>query len=762
MTTSVRVAAVICAIAGLAGQTAAAPRQSESQTRQAIGAAEDARAPTPESVQVLLDAARSGSPVNQAAAVRAIGRLERPALADAIASLLAAPAPQVRAEAANALGQAVTTSPEHAGGAIERLVDRLAAEKDPTVVGAVAETLGRLPCSTAEQFRRVEAALVAASLPSSSGRHAPRFSSAGPAPNAAGLAITWGQFSDSVPLQALVGVVKGLESLIRLRAKIAEPAARTLERLRILAGAALPGRTPGSPPVAGPNGATAGATRNAVAVRRLALAALAAARDSDVATFNAALRDRDVQIRRLALVGLSGIEPADAGTTAAIRKSLSDPSPMVRYEALRVFARQSQGGDCAPMIAAARDKDPHVALQGLDLLGGSCPAKDDLSKLLAAVADELTTAHAPSRAWHRPAHALTALAKIDGERAAARLPAFASHPVWQVRMYAARAATTLEDRATLGRLARDQHANVRDAAVGGLGRVAGHGADDVYLAALDGPDYQLTMTAARALGGTPEREKATAELIAALGRLTADKRDTSRDPRVAMLERLREVGSAGDAAALVPYVSDFDPRVRKLAADLVTAWTGQPPPEVAIHAIAAPAPPIPAPEDLVNLTARVTMRGLGTFEMKLLGDEAPATVARFIRLARAGYYNSLTFHRIVPNFIIQGGSPGANEYAGDGPYMRDEVGLLPHARGSVGISTRGRDTGDAQIFINLVDNPRLDHDYTVFADVTRGMDVIDAVLEGDIIERVEIVGGARPGPLAPSAPSTPTGHRTER
>ena len=108
---------------------------------------------------------------------------------------------------------------------------------------------------------------------------------------------------------------------------------------------------------------------------------------------------------------------------------------------------------------------------------------------------------------------------------------------------------------------------------------------------------------------------------------------------------------------------------------------------------------------------------------------------RFAQLAESGYYNGLTFHRVVPNFVIQGGSPGANEYVGDAWFMRDELGLWPHVRGAVGISTRGRDTGDAQIFIDLVDNPRLDHEYTVFAQVLNGIEVVDRILEGDVIER---------------------------
>jgi cyclophilin family peptidyl-prolyl cis-trans isomerase len=70
--------------------------------------------------------------------------------------------------------------------------------------------------------------------------------------------------------------------------------------------------------------------------------------------------------------------------------------------------------------------------------------------------------------------------------------------------------------------------------------------------------------------------------------------------------------------------------------------------------------------------------------------------------------------------------------------MRDELGLRSHTRGTVGLSTRGRDTGDAQFFVNLLDNPRLDHDYTSFGEITSGMDVVDAVLEGDVIERIEL------------------------
>jgi cyclophilin family peptidyl-prolyl cis-trans isomerase len=137
--------------------------------------------------------------------------------------------------------------------------------------------------------------------------------------------------------------------------------------------------------------------------------------------------------------------------------------------------------------------------------------------------------------------------------------------------------------------------------------------------------------------------------------------------------------------------------------------------------------------------ARITIRDLGAFDIALFTSEAPITVLRVAALAESGYYNGLTFHRVVPNFVVQGGSPAANEYRGTSEFMRDEVGLWPHVRGALGLSTRGRDTGDGQFFIDLVDNPRFDHEYTVFAQVLNGMDVIDRILEGDVIERIEII-----------------------
>ena len=88
--------------------------------------------------------------------------------------------------------------------------------------------------------------------------------------------------------------------------------------------------------------------------------------------------------------------------------------------------------------------------------------------------------------------------------------------------------------------------------------------------------------------------------------------------------------------------------------------------------------------------------------------------------------------------MIQGGSPGANEYVGLPQFIRDELGTVSHLRGTVGMSTRGHDTGDAQWFVNLRDNARLDRDYTVWGEVVEGLGVVDGVLEGDVIKRIRV------------------------
>ena len=306
-------------------------------------------------------------------------------------------------------------------------------------------------------------------------------------------------------------------------------------------------------------------------------------------------------------------------------------------------------------------------------------------------------------------------------------------------MYAARAAKELRARATLEQLASDVNDNVRESALSGLVAVAGHAADSIYIGELSRKDYQLLITAAQALDSTPNPTAALPALNAALQRVTAESRETSRDARMALLTRIGALGGPPLAAQLQLYLYDFDPAIATAAAKIMSAWAGTPQ-EAAPREL--PFPRLPTLSQMARLAqTRVVlhMKGGATFEIALRPLDAPTNVDRFARLAAAGYFDGLTLHRVVPNFVIQGGSPGANEYWGDGPFTRDELTIASHLRGTVGISTRGHDTGDGQVFVNLVDNPRLDHLYTIIGEVVSGMDVVDGILEGATIERVELL-----------------------
>jgi cyclophilin family peptidyl-prolyl cis-trans isomerase/HEAT repeat protein len=652
----------------------------------AVLAAEDARARTAQQREVLVAATRSPEPELRRIAVRALGRLERAELVASIEPLLRDGDARVRAAAAHALGQAVHQQDDHAA-IRESLVRALAAERVAAVRAAIAETLGRT--------RHTSTAQAAATL---------------------GLIVALLDENAT----ARLGAVRGVYFLARQQPVRAAFDAASVAPVRALI-----------------TDAGESADPDAARVRALAVAALVSAGLADQPVLAAALTDLSPLVRREAVLGTANVNDTVAAARLVAR-ALDDEAGMVRYDAVRTFARRlAATHGCEPVRAAARDADAHVALYAIGLLGTACDVDDrDIAFL-----DTLTVSPADRNGdWHRSAHALLALAMTDTALASGRLPAFVAYPNYFVRSYAARAATALRDDATLRRLATDAHPNVRAAAVRGLRTITGRDADDVYLAQLELDDSQLLQASASALEGS-ERADAADALLDAFDRISAARRETSRDGRRALLVRVRELGRERHAARVQPYLRDFDPQIAALAAEILEAWTGARP---AATPVAPRALPLPTFEEIAALDAArlvITFADGGEVELRLHAFDAPTNVARFVRLARAGYYDGLTFHRVVPNFVVQGGSPNANEYAGDGPFTRDELGRA-NWRGTVGLSTRGRDTGDAQLYINLVDNVRLDPDYTVWAEVGRGMDVVDRIQEGAVIVRVRL----RPAP----------------
>ncbi len=139
----------------------------------------------------------------------------------------------------------------------------------------------------------------------------------------------------------------------------------------------------------------------------------------------------------------------------------------------------------------------------------------------------------------------------------------------------------------------------------------------------------------------------------------------------------------------------------------------------------------------------------GTMTVEFYDEDAPNTVANFVKLAKDGFYDGLTFHRVIPNFVIQGGCPNSREGApgiagtgGPGYHIDCELdgGNQHHEKGVLSMAHAGRNTGGSQFFIcHSRDNTaHLDGNHTCFGKVTEGLDVIDQIAQGDRITSIEI------------------------
>jgi len=140
----------------------------------------------------------------------------------------------------------------------------------------------------------------------------------------------------------------------------------------------------------------------------------------------------------------------------------------------------------------------------------------------------------------------------------------------------------------------------------------------------------------------------------------------------------------------------------------------------------------PAPHVIIE-----TDRGKLTLE--LYPDVAPRTVTRFVELVKKGFYNGLTFHRVVPKFLIQGGDPAGNGMGGSGLPIPAEFNEKKHGAGTVGMARlRDPDSADSQFYICLEPQPFLDGKYTVFGQVVDGLDVLPKIQEGDVMRKVTL------------------------
>lgn len=131
----------------------------------------------------------------------------------------------------------------------------------------------------------------------------------------------------------------------------------------------------------------------------------------------------------------------------------------------------------------------------------------------------------------------------------------------------------------------------------------------------------------------------------------------------------------------------------------------------------------------------------GPVEITLFSSKVPITTANFLNLAQRGFYNGITFHRVIPDFMIQGGDPTGTGSGGPGYRFPDEIRKeLKHTKpGILSMANAGPNTNGSQFFITHVPTPWLDGKHALFGEVTQGQDVVDTIKKGDTIEQIEIL-----------------------
>ena len=252
----------------------------------------------------------------------------------------------------------------------------------------------------------------------------------------------------------------------------------------------------------------------------------------------------------------------------------------------------------------------------------------------------------------------------------------------------------------------------------------------------------MRKTAARLLGAV--KPPSAAEKLRSAWRAAAD--DPSYLARAAILDALAGVGGPAAREVLTEALGDRDWAVRVRAARRLERMAPGEDHDAKIR---------PAPDRGVDYAAphlidpSVSTHAYieterGTIQIELAVLDAPLTADNFVRLARSGYYDGLTFHRVAPNYVVQGGDPRSDGEGGPGYTVRDEINQLPFLRGALGMALDWEDTGGGQFFIACSPQPQFDGRYTAFGRVVEGMDVVDRLRQGDRIERVLVWDGVEP------------------
>ncbi len=499
-------------------------------------------------------------------------------------------------------------------------------------------------------------------------------------------------------------------------------------------------------------------------VRSAAAEGLARAADpSSLGTLLVALHDGDADVQWRAIYALEKIDSEEI--PGKVIPFLENDNPVLRAYAARTLGKRKAKTAVGPLLRVLDDSDPAVLINAANALGlilenaKNSAAVEPLGRLLRGSHNHhVRKAAAAALGMNGHKNAKDSLVqsildksvgvRVESYKAIARTlgpdsAPFLSNGVNDGEMLVRAAAVesygiARYDEAVnelVSMTAKDKHPMLRAAAVRGLSHFRSKRAVSALVGALGDKDWVVATEAVTALAeiGDPSTVNA---LIAAY---TDRHERTDVDLHIEVLGALKKMRAAEGEELALEALGDPDKRVRTSAKEL-------------LESIGAAVPEIKtdrefyeerfAPKKKTDLsppfgaaTARLkTSRG--EIEIELFGDDATQTAAIFIQLARSGFYKGLTFHRVVPNFVAQGGCPRGDGWGDPGYAIRAEINRHKYTRGAVGIADSGKDTGGSQFFITHSAQPHLDGRYTIFGRVTKGMDVVDKLDQGDTFDAV--------------------------
>jgi cyclophilin family peptidyl-prolyl cis-trans isomerase/HEAT repeat protein len=451
----------------------------------------------------------------------------------------------------------------------------------------------------------------------------------------------------------------------------------------------------------------------------------------------AAAASDDRLARAFAARGLGALKDVAALDTLATLAR--DPDETVAGSALRALA--TIGDARGTSIAVAVLASPNLTLK-----------REALSALSALPPDRSLRARVVPYVGHEQpairAAALSALAKIDRDEFALVLSGLDPDPVWFVRAALATALGERADEQSVGilfGLLKDPDVRVLPYVLEAMRKARGNDAAETLKSHLEHPDIAVRAAAIENLAEL-KLPGLSAILVAALKKGAADR---EIDARAAAIAGLGQQKDDAAKAALREAAARDASRVLRVQAGAALTALGETPPAPGPESVLRPnldyreamAPYDPPPGATLYTPRAILYTRKGKIEIHLNIVEAPLTVQNFIDLARRGFYDGLSFHRVVPGFVIQGGDPRGDGNGGPGYQLRCEIGERPYGRGAVGMALSGKDTGGSQFFITHVPTPQLDGGYTLFGWVASGMDVVDQIQPGDAIDKVEIWDG---------------------